>query len=190
MLNRYGKCLLLPAFESEVKMTNRLAGGTLFFFLLHFLLSGCATSRVGSFKSIEKRAYETRVYDATYEETWKSVMMLFQDLDLMPSFTDKTAGLIKAEVPYTDYKIGKKILLTCLIWYFAIPYWISTDQGEMIFTAYIKPVGENLTSVRLLGVNSKGKKVWKEKNYPELHNAIQEILAQKRFLEGLGSEIE
>lgn len=171
-------------------MKNKRVKSAISVVLVLSVVNGCATMKYESVKSIKKRAYETRVYEATYEETWMGVMTLFQDLDIMPTFTDKTAGLIKAEVPYTDYKIGKKILLTCMLWWFAIPYWISTEQANMVFTAYIKPLDSDLTSVRLLGVSSKGKKIWKAEKYPELHNRVQEILSQRHFLEGTGTNIE
>ncbi len=163
--------------------------------ILAISLAGCAST--DPFKGIKARAYETRVYMANYDDTWEAVMTFFQDINVMPTFTDKETGLIKAEVPFTDFKIKKKVGVTataavlagpCAI--LTIPYWFSTDKSNRIFTAYVKPLSETTTSVRLLAITASGNVIWREKNYPVVHNRIQENITQAYFLEGTGTQIE
>ena len=115
---------------------------------------------VANIEGIKKRAYETRVYEAGYKEAWEAVMTFFQDINIVPSFTDKETGLIKAET------------------------------ANATFSAYIKSLDPSHVSVRLLAVDKKGKRIWKEKDYPLIHNKIQEIISQKWFLKGTVTPIE
>ena len=176
-----------------------LAPGRCLVAMLAAVSLNCAPARPlpGVASGISKRAVETEVYEATYDEAWRATLTLFQDLDLLPTFTDKNTGILKAEVPYTDHKVMKKGFVTAVLGIIflplallAIPYWASTDEATMSFTAWIKPLDDQQVSIRLLGVNSKGKAVWKEEDYPILHTTLREILEQQRFLKGTGSEIE
>ena len=155
------------------------------------VLSACVRGPMpGPQTGLEKRAVETQVYEGSYDEVWNGTLTLFQDLNILPTFTDKQTGIIKAEVPYTDYKVMKKAMATLLVGIFAVPYWISTDNANMTFTAWVRPLDESHVSVRLLGISSKGDQLWGEGDYPILHNKLREIIQQQKFLQGTQTPLE
>ena len=157
------------------------------------MLSGACAPRgpmPGPQAGLQKRAVETQVHAGTSDEVWRGTLLLFEDLNILPTFTDKQTGIIKAEVPYTDYKVGKKVIATVLLGIFATPYWISTDQANKIFTAWVRPLDESHVSVRFLGISSKGDQLWREKDYPIIHDKLQEIIQQQRFLQGTRTPLE
>lgn len=160
-----------------------------------FFIVSCATK--GPIVGVKKRAYETEVYEATYEEGWEAAMTYLQDVGIMPTFTEKETGLIKAEVPFTErkWRAGMTALTVLLMPLFGLglifaPACTHKVRNKATYTAYVKSLDPDHVSIRLLAVTEDGKRIWTEENYPKIHMTIQEIINQRRFLKGTGTEIE
>lgn len=130
------------------------------------------------------------MYDGTHAELWQATLTLFQDLGILPTFTDRDSGIIKAEVPYSDKNVSRKIAATVLLGVLAMPLWMDSGEGNRIFTAWVRELDESHVSVRLLGVSSKGDKLWSDKDSPVLHNTLRDTVQQQRFLKGTQTPLE
>jgi len=167
----------------------KYAKHAVFLGILFNLFFNCATPHKRTLTGITKRAYETRVYEISYEDAWKATMTLFQDLDIMPTFTDKNSGLIKAEVPYQEGSRTGQAIGTVLFGVAGALLYKPT-KGVVNYTAFITELSQQKVSIRFLGIRDDGKRVWKEKECNQIHMRLQELINQLQFLKGTGTEVE
>lgn len=104
-----------------------------------FVLTGCATTNGSADKtSLQLQAVQAKQFETSKKVAFSAVMTVFQDLGYTIGTADLETGFITAKSP--TKKTGG------FLFYYS-------EHGSISVTAYITPIAENRTKVRLNFVN-------------------------------------
>jgi hypothetical protein len=130
----------------------------MFFFLLVFLIAGCATTNIPTMTPLEIQSMQTREYAESADVVFPSVISVFQDLGYTIKSADKNTGIITAESASKSDKASK--------------FWLGiTKVSHNNATAFVERIKDK-TSVRLSFVMSNKQSSW----YGQTDQDDQQIL--------------